>query len=90
MNLYPGSKRKFKNKIKSNGEIQSMHLLDGRSKGIKLILEKRRLWKNRLKRICSKCKAYSSTKDDCYAVRILSLQPDFITQKPLIQEIIES
>jgi len=43
MNLYLGSKRKFKNGIKSNGEIQSMHLSDGRPKGIKLILKERGL-----------------------------------------------
>jgi len=90
MNLYSGGKRKFKNRIKSNEEIQSMHLSDECSKGIKLILEERGLWKNGLKRICSKCKAHSSTKDDCYTIRILSLQPDFVTQKLLIQEIIES
>ncbi|PKB94848.1 hypothetical protein RhiirA5_260559, partial [Rhizophagus irregularis] len=29
------------------------------------------------------------TKNDCCAVRILSLQPDFAAQRPLIQEIIE-
>ena len=44
MNLHPGGKRKFKNGIKSNGEIQLMHLPDGRPKGIKLVLEERGLW----------------------------------------------
>uniref|UniRef100_U9TZ17 Tc1-like transposase DDE domain-containing protein n=1 Tax=Rhizophagus irregularis (strain DAOM 181602 / DAOM 197198 / MUCL 43194) TaxID=747089 RepID=U9TZ17_RHIID len=66
-----------------------MHLSDGRPKGIKLVLEERGLWKKELKRICSECKIHLPTKNDCCAVRILSLQPDFAAQKPLIQEIIE-
>ncbi len=43
MNLYSGGKRKFKNRIKSNREIQLIHLSDGCPKGIKLILEEREL-----------------------------------------------
>ncbi|CAB4492243.1 unnamed protein product [Rhizophagus irregularis] len=89
MNLNPDGKKKFKNGFKSDGEIQSMHLSDGRPKGIKLVLEEKGLWKKELKRICSECKIHSPTKNDCCAVRILSLQPDFAAQRPLIQEIIE-
>ncbi len=42
-----------------------------------------------LNRICSECKKHSPTTDNCCAVRLLSLQPDFLAQRPLVREVIE-
>ena len=42
-----------------------------------------------IKRICDNCKN-SPVSDNCCAVRVLSLQPDFLAQKPLVKEVIES
>ena len=44
MNLKPGGKGKFKDGLMPDGSIQSMHLSDGRPKGICLILEEHELW----------------------------------------------
>ena len=67
-----------------------MHYSDGRPKGIHLVLEKCELWPERgVNRICSDCKNHSPIANDCCAVRILSLQSDFLAQRPLIREIIE-
>ena len=90
MNLKPGGKGKFKDGIMPDGSRQSMHFPDGRPKGIRLILEERELWpEGSLNRICSECKKHSPTADNCCAVRILSLQPDFLAQRPLVREVIE-
>jgi len=43
MNLKPGGKGKFKDGLIPDSSIQSMHLLDGRPKEIRLILEERGL-----------------------------------------------
>ena len=67
------------------------HLPDGSPKGIKLVLKERNLWPlTKLDRICAVCKKCSSIQDSCCAVRILELQPDFVNQKSLIEETIES
>ncbi|GES82983.1 hypothetical protein RCL_jg27849.t1 [Rhizophagus clarus] len=59
--------------------------------GIKLILKERELWpQSQLRRICDDCKKYSPVSENCYAVCVLSLQPDFLIQRPLIKEIIEN
>ena len=90
MNLKPGGKGKFKDGIMPDGSRQSMYFPDGRPKGIRLILEERELWpEGSLNRICSECKKHSPTADNCCAVRLLSLQPDFLAQRPLIREVIE-
>lgn len=93
MNLNPGGSDKytFRDGILPNGQPQKMHLVDGRQKGIKVILKERNLWPtdDKLVRKCEDCKRHSSTREDCCAVQILSLQPDFASQRPLIQEIIE-
>ncbi len=58
----------------SDGSIQLMHFSDERPKGIRLILEERRLWPERgVNRICSDCKKHSPIANDCCVVRILSL-----------------
>ena len=44
--------------------------------------------KNSINRIFSK--KNSPVSDNCCAVRVLSLQPDFLAQKPLVKEVIES
>jgi hypothetical protein len=90
MNIKPGGKQKFRDGIKSDGSKQLMHLPDGTPKGIKKILEERDLWIPGLNRIWDDCKKRSPVQNFCCAVRILELQPDFINQKPLIQEIIEA
>lgn len=90
MNLKPGGKGKFKDGLMPDGSIQSMHLPDGWPKGIRLILEERGLWpEGGLNRICSNCKKHSPIADNCCAVRVLSLQPDFLAQRPLVREVIE-
>jgi hypothetical protein len=40
--------------------------------------------------MCDDCKNHSSTREDCCAIHILSLQPDFASKRPLIQEVIET
>src|SRR5437762_754672 len=73
-----------------NGSIQSMHLLDGKPKGIRLVLEEHELWpEGDLNRICFECKKHFPITDNCYAVRVLSLQPDFLAQRPLVREVIK-
>jgi hypothetical protein len=93
MNLGPGGSNKynFKDGVLPSGEPQKMHLEDGRPKGIEIILRERNLWPTGRKvlRICDDCKKHSSTRDDCCAIRILSLQQDFASQRPLVQEVIE-
>ncbi len=44
MNLKPGGKGKFKDGLMLDRTVQSMHLLNGQPKGIKLVLEERGLW----------------------------------------------
>src|SRR5437660_10144180 len=49
--------------------------------------------KNSINRIFSmhdNCKKNSPVSDNCCVVRVLSLQPDFLAQKPLVKEVIES
>ena len=91
MNLKPGGKGKFRDGLMPDGSVQSMHLPNGQPKGIKLILEERGLWpQSQLKRICDDCKKHSPVSENCCAVCVLSLQPDFLAQKPLIKEIVEN
>ena len=48
--------------------------------------------KNSINRIFSMiiAKKISPVSDNCCAVRVLSFQPDFLAQKPLVKEVIES
>ncbi|RGB22313.1 hypothetical protein C1646_594033, partial [Rhizophagus diaphanus] len=83
MNLKPDGKGKFRNGLMPDRSVQSMHLLNGQPKDIKLILEEHG-------RICDNCKKHSPVSESCCAVCVLSLQPDFLAQRPLIKEIIEN
>ena len=89
MNMNPGGKSEFRDGVMPDGSIQKMHYEDGRPKGIKIVLEERGLWQEGLFRICAQCKEHQPTRDNCCAVRILSLQDDFKATKPVIQEIVE-
>ncbi|KAJ2927777.1 hypothetical protein H1R20_g9323, partial [Candolleomyces eurysporus] len=69
----------------------------GEPKGMKQILIERSLWKRNLTMYCRNNKKRDGTTKkcepdatDCCAKRILDLQPDFASQKPLVQEIIEN
>ena len=65
----------------------------GQAKGIKQVLVERGLFRTKLVMQCKKgddslkCPVDST---DCCAKRILDLQPDFASQKSLIQEVIEA
>jgi hypothetical protein len=68
----------------------------GEPKGMKQILTERSLWRRNLIMCCRNSKNPDGTTKkcqpdamDCCAKRILDLQPDFASQKPLVQEIIE-
>ena len=102
MNLNPGGSGK-KPKMRDtifDGKIQTMNFPDdfhdlslcGKPKGIKLILEERELWpKEGLRLTCNNKNIEANTSyPDCCARHKLGAQPDFMTQIPLIQEVIEN
>ena len=91
MNLSSGGKQpKMHNTIVRDGTFQSMVLPNGEPKGMKLVLEERGLWVPGLVRICNKCKKEKNHDQvDCCAFKILSLEPDFMAQKTLLEEIVE-
>jgi len=62
----------------------------GAAKGIEAVLEERGLWPN--SRLLRKCKGTGCPADgtNCCASRLLSIQPDFMEQKSLVQETIEA
>ncbi|CAJ0753495.1 2445_t:CDS:2 [Entrophospora sp. SA101] len=58
---------------------------------IELVLEERNLWPStKLVQICAAYKKHLPIQDSCCAVQILELQPDFVNQKSLTEETIES
>lgn len=82
--------------------IQSMLMPDnhpsdaGNAKGIKQALLERGLWRSGMLLLCRPKKGQSAEEgkchpesSNCYATRTLSLQPDFLEQKSLVQETIE-
>jgi hypothetical protein len=100
MNLNPGGKQELLRDTFFNGQRQTMVFpanypdenLREKAKGMKQVLQERGLWKNTLVGICKKCKI--AVKDpeqlECCAQRILELQPDFMAQKTMLEEIAEA
>ena len=65
--------------------------LRGKAKGMKQILQERGLWKDGLLKTCKDKGCKTDPKQlDCCAQRILELQPDFMAQKTLLEEIAEN
>ena len=64
-------------------------VLRGKPKGMKEVLKDRGLWIDGLPRTCSRCRADDKHPDrvDCCAERILELQPDFVAQDSILEEI---
>ena len=96
MNLGPAGKQaKIRDTI-FNGNIQSMNFphdhpnlsLHGKPKGMKIVLQERGLWPEQ--GLKYKCNNADSSDSNCCATHLLASQPDFLNQKPLLQEIIES
>lgn len=83
----------------SNNTVQLMIFPDdyenialrGKPKGMKTVLIERGLWREKLSADCKLCKekVIDDNRIDCCARRIISLQPDFIGQKGLLEEIVE-
>jgi hypothetical protein len=71
--------------------IQSMNfpanhpMHPGKQKGMKAVLEERGLWKTGLLMECKTCEPMAM---HCCAKHILDLQPDFVAQTSLVQEVI--
>ncbi|PKB95594.1 hypothetical protein RhiirA5_302831, partial [Rhizophagus irregularis] len=95
MNVGPGGKQpKMRNTI-FNGNVQFMNFPDnhpeeslrGKQKGMKQILYERQLLTPGLKGFC---KNKETIDNQCCMQHILENQPDFLAQKCMIQEIIES
>lgn len=65
--------------------------LRGKPKGIKQILLERGLWREGLKLSCEKCMKREEVpeRSDCCARRIMMLQPDFASQKSILEETVE-
>ncbi len=61
-----------------------------KSKGIKRILQERGLWKEGLSLKYSMCKKKEFQRVDCCVRKIMASQPDFVTQKSAIVEVIEN
>lgn len=64
------------------------HEFPNEPKGMKQVLMERGLWRDGLLKECKEKCAHGAT--DCCATKILSLQPDFVAQKSLVQEVIEA
>jgi hypothetical protein len=97
MNLKDGGKQPLLRDGKMpDGSPHTMTFMDAdgitKPKGIRRILEERGLWIQGLVKQCDACKShvFDPTKPQCCAVRILSQQSDFASQKNHLQEIIEA
>lgn len=91
MALRPGGKQPRMRSTIFNGSQQDMVLPDGTPKGLRLVLQERGLWREGLLADCEHCKSgnVDAERRDCCARRIMVLQPDFLSQRPLLQEVIE-
>jgi len=94
MNMKDGGKQPLlRNGIMPDGSPHAMTFTDVngvvKPKGIRRVLEERGLWIPGLKRKCHACTQHDPdpNKLDCCATRILSVQPDFASQKMHIQEV---
>src|SRR5262249_51456424 len=76
----------------ADGTPQKMTFIDEngvlRPKGMRSVLQERKLWRQGLIARCAQCKAHNSLSTTCCATRILSLQPDFMAQKCRLEELI--
>ncbi|CAG8448603.1 14289_t:CDS:2 [Cetraspora pellucida] len=64
--------------------------MKGKPKGIKKMLEERKLWKTELNLDCKKCKKKKDLgRIDCCLKKIMASQPDFVSQKSTIVELIK-
>jgi len=100
MNLGPGGQQALLRDTVFNGQKQVMVFPDdhsdltlrGKAKGMKLVLMERGLWREGLLKTCEKCrlKVEEPARSVCCAQRILELQPDFLAQKSLLEEIAEA
>lgn len=97
MNLYSGGKQPLLRHGEMPGGLPHiMTFVDEngviQAKGMKRILSERGLWIDGMKKICALCTANNPDPMDttCCATRVLSAQPDFMSQKCRLQEVIEA
>ena len=98
MNLSPGGKNKplMHNSWYMNGGEHVSQLMvfpadhpthANLPRGLKSVLEERGLF---YKGLIGRCKTCTPDATDCCATRIMSLQPNFLEQKSLVEEVIEA
>ena len=101
MNLGPGgAQRKLRDGwYISNGQRISQPLVysadhdkhPGKAKGVVAVLKERGVWPTNRDRFLIKCTGGCPVDgSNCCASRLLSIQPDFVEQKSLVQETIEA
>jgi hypothetical protein len=81
-----------------NGDPQSFYFpeehpsMPGWFKGMEVIIRERGLWPEGVDDLLAQCSNFRCDPDrtDCCCRRILFLQPDFISQKSQLQELVES
>jgi hypothetical protein len=81
-----------------NGEHQALYFPDdhpsmpGWFKGMEIIIRERGLWPEGDPDLLAQCPGFRCLPDrvDCCCRRILFLQPDFVSQKSQLQELVES
>ncbi len=92
MNLKPeGKQPKMKDTtFGSDNKHQSMVNENNEPKGMKQVLIERGLWRNGLNADCQLCKnkIEDMNQTNCCVRRIISLQPDFLSQKSALEEVI--